>query len=130
MGVYHGNDLRKISGGRKGRHVKVKRKYWMGRYPTETRPGSRNVVVAIRVRGGNRKLRLKVAARANVIDPETGETKNVKIIKVLKNPASRDYERRGIITKGAIIQTELGIAKVVSRPGQDGVINAVLVKEK
>lgn len=130
MGVYHGNDLRKISGGRKGRHVKVKRKYWMGRYPTETRLGSRNVVVAIRVRGGNRKLRLKVAARANVIDPETGETKNVKIIKVLKNPASRDYERRGIITKGAIIQTELGIAKVVSRPGQDGVVNAVLVKEK
>ncbi|HFC49194.1 MAG TPA: 30S ribosomal protein S8e, partial [Thermofilum sp.] len=26
MGVYHGNDLRKITGGRKGRHVKVKRK--------------------------------------------------------------------------------------------------------
>ena len=128
MGVYHGNDLRKISGGKKGRHVKVKRKYWMGRFPTETRIGEETVVKRIRVRGGNYKLRLKVASFANVVIPGEG-TKKVRIIKLLSNPASKDYERRGIITKGAIILTELGPAKVVSRPGQDGVVNAVLVKQ-
>jgi len=128
MGVYHGNDLRKISGGKKGRHVKVKRKYWMGRFPTETRIGEETVVKRIRVRGGNYKLRLNVASFANVAIPGEG-AKKVRIIKLLSNPASKDYERRGIITKGAIILTELGPAKVVSRPGQDGVVNAVLVKQ-
>jgi small subunit ribosomal protein S8e len=47
---------------------------------------------------------------------------------VTKNPANKDYERRGVITKGAVLETEIGLAKVLSRPGQDGVINAVLIK--
>jgi small subunit ribosomal protein S8e len=50
-------------------------------------------------------------------------------LRVSKNPANKDYERRGVITKGAILETELGLAKVLSRPGQDGVINAVLIKQ-
>jgi len=41
-----------------------------------------------------------------------------------------DFVRRKIITKGAIIKTELGLAKVTSRPSQDGVVNAVLIEEK
>ncbi len=128
MSVYHGNDLRKISGGRKGRHVKVKRKCHMGRFPVETRVGDSNLVKLVRVRGGNYKVKLKVAAHANVVVPGSG-TKRVRILKVVSNPANRDYERRGIITKGAVIQTELGLARVVSRPGQDGVVNAVLIKQ-
>ena len=51
-----------------------------------------------------------------------------KIVKVTKNPANRDYERRGVISKGAVIETESGTATVVSRPGQDGVVNAILIK--
>jgi small subunit ribosomal protein S8e len=47
---------------------------------------------------------------------------------VTKNPANRDYERRGVISKGALIETESGTAVVVSRPGQHAVVNAVLVK--
>ena len=47
---------------------------------------------------------------------------------VIDNPASKDFIRRKIITKGAIIKTEIGDAKVTSRPGQDGVINAVLIE--
>jgi small subunit ribosomal protein S8e len=31
-----------------------------------------------------------------------------------------------VITKGAEIETNLGLARVTSRPGGDGVINAVL----
>jgi small subunit ribosomal protein S8e len=33
-----------------------------------------------------------------------------------------------VLTKGAIIDTELGQARVISRPAQDGIINAVLMK--
>ena len=56
------------------------------------------------------------------------KVKKVKILKVLKNPASSDYERRGVISKGTILETEDGQCKVVSRPGQDGAVNAVLIK--
>jgi small subunit ribosomal protein S8e len=128
MGVYHGNDLRKITGGIKGRHVKVKRKYWMGRYPTLTVIGEKNEVKVIRTKGGGRKLRLKVTAEANVYVPKEGRTVKAKVIKLLDNPADRNLARRGIVTKGAIIQTSLGKAVVTSRPGQDGVLNAVLIE--
>ncbi len=129
MTIYHGNDLRKISGGRKGRHLKVKRKYLMGRFPINTHLGHEERHEIIKTYGGNKKIKVKLVAKANVIDPSTGKTQYVRIIRVLQNPASRDLERRGIITKGAILQTELGLVKVVSRPGQDGVINAILIKE-
>jgi small subunit ribosomal protein S8e len=46
----------------------------------------------------------------------------------VENPANPHYVRRNIITKGAVIKTELGNAKVTSRPGQDGVVNAALIE--
>jgi small subunit ribosomal protein S8e len=127
MGVYQGNDLRKITGGLKGKR-KDKRKYEMGSLPTETKLGNQDIREKERVMGGNYKVRLKYAAYANVIDPGKNVSKKVKIISVVETPANREYARRGIIVKGAKIRTELGIAIVTSRPGQDGVINAVLVK--
>lgn len=81
-----------------------------------------------RRRGGGTELALRKAEFANVTDPSSRKTAKTKIVKVTHNPANRDYERRGVLTKGAIIETELGPAKVVSRPGQDGVVNALLVK--
>jgi small subunit ribosomal protein S8e len=36
----------------------------------------------------------------------------------------------GIVNKGAVIKTELGLARVVSRPSQDGIVNAVKIEEK
>ncbi len=129
MGVYHGNDLRSITGGKKGRHIKVKRKALMGRFPTLTLPGEKDEIRHIRVRGGGYKLRVRRAATANVYIPSKKEVKHVRILRVLDNPSSRDFARRGIITKGAIIQTELGRARVTSRPGQHGVVNAVLLEE-
>ncbi|MEM2724980.1 MAG: 30S ribosomal protein S8e, partial [Candidatus Nezhaarchaeales archaeon] len=71
---------------------------------------------------------LKYAAYANVLDPETNKVYKLKILRVKENPASVDYSRRGVITRGAVIETEKGLAKVTSRPGQDGVVNAVLLK--
>ncbi len=128
MAIYQGNDLKKPSGGRKGRHRKVKKKAWLGRPPTETILDKVEMRKKIRVRGGNYKVRLVRATYANVTIPGKNITKRVPIIKVIENPASQDYSRRGIITRGAIILTELGKARVTSRPGQDGVVNAVLIE--
>jgi small subunit ribosomal protein S8e len=82
-----------------------------------------------RERGGNWKTSVRMASFANVVDTSSGKTQKTKITRVLRNPANRDYERRGVITRGALIDTELGNAKVTSRPSQDGVINAVLVAQ-
>ena len=57
------------------------------------------------------------------------KVKKTKILKVLDNATNNDYKRRGIITKGAILETQEGKCKVVSKPGQNGIVNAVLVKE-
>ncbi|WFO76102.1 30S ribosomal protein S8e [Desulfurococcaceae archaeon MEX13E-LK6-19] len=126
MSYYQGNDLKKPSGGKKRRH-RMKRKYELGRPPTETKVAPVDERVLIRVRGGNYKVRLKKAAYANVYIPSEKKFQKVKIIGVVETPANTEYARRGIIVKGAIIRTEIGLAKVVSRPGQDGVINAVLI---
>ncbi len=56
------------------------------------------------------------------------KVKKTKILKVLENATNNDYKRRGIITKGAILETQDGKCRVVSRPGQSGTVNAVLMK--
>jgi small subunit ribosomal protein S8e len=130
LGVYQGNDLRKPTGGKKRSHQKVKRKYWMGRYPTMTRLDNTEERRLIRVRGGNYKVRLKRAAYANVVDPSTNTAKKVRILRVVETPANPHYARANVIVKGTIIETEMGRAVVTSRPGQDGVVNAVLIERR
>jgi len=78
--------------------------------------------------GGNTKVRVLRAKYANVSDPKTGVTKKVSMETVEQNTANPNFVRRNLLTKGAIIKTEIGRARIVSRPGQDGVINAVLVE--
>ncbi len=129
MGVYQGNDFRKISGGRRRPHRK-NRKYELGRFPTLTMIDVKERRVKVRGMGGNFKVRVRRATYANVTDPSTGKAKKVKVIKVVETSANREYARRNIVVKGAIIETEIGLAKVTSRPGQDGVINAVLVEPR
>jgi len=68
-------------------------------------------------------------SEANVTDAKSGKTQKTQITRVVRNPANVDYQRRGVITKGAIIETPLGQARVTSRPGQSGVVNAVLVEK-
>jgi small subunit ribosomal protein S8e len=68
------------------------------------------------------------AEYANVTNLTNGETKKVKIETVEKNGANPNYVRRNLLTKGAIVRTEIGHARIMSRPGQDGIINAVLLE--
>ncbi len=129
MSVWHGNlDKKKASGGRK-RSYRMKRKFERGSFPAETTRGPTKRRFA-RTSGGNFKARLLSVTDVNVSKPTTGKTERVKILRVMKNPANVDYDRRGVITKGTIVETSLGAALVTSRPGQSGIANAVLVPKK
>ncbi|MCD6147912.1 30S ribosomal protein S8e [bacterium] len=125
MGIYQGRSRRKKTGGKYIRS-RGKRKYEMGREPIFTKIGEEKKKI-IRVMGGNRKIKLKSALYANISTPEG--IKKVKILNVEENKANKQFTRRNILTKGAIIQTEIGKARVTSRPGQHGVVNGVLLKE-
>nr|AOZ56001.1 ribosomal protein S8E [uncultured korarchaeote] len=126
---YHG---RIVPGGRTPTGAKIpymrkKRKRELGRPPVETVIGELKVKKQ-RVRGGGVKLKLLSADFANVAIPSERKSIRARIIRVLSNPANPDYDRREVITRGAIIDTEVGKARVVSRPGQHGVINAILIE--
>ena len=127
MSVWQGRSRRKPTGGLY-RPARKKRKYEMGREPIETHVSDDFKIKKVRTRGGNLKVKVVRTGFANVLDPETGICKKVKIITVRENKANLHYVRRNVITKGAIIETELGLAKVTSRPGQDGTVDAVLIK--
>jgi len=111
-----------------GKYVgfRKKRVFEIRNAPALTKLGER-VKRMRRVIGGNKKQFLLSEKSANVYDPKSKKTKKVEIKNILENEANRHFVRRNIITKGAVIETELGKAKVTSRPGQEGAINAILV---
>ena len=114
----------KITGGRR-KPLRSRRKYELDRFPNEAIIG-KQVTVTRKVRGKNIKSAIKTIDSVNLaID---SKIKRVKIIKVLENATNNDYQRRGIISKGAVLETEAGKCRVVSRPGQHGTVNAILVK--
>ena len=116
----------KITGGRRV-PLRVRRKYETDRYPNEPTNGAQ-VTVTRRIRGNNKKTALKTIDFVNLATGKD-KVKKTKIIKVLDNATNNDYKRRGIITKGAILETQEGKCRVISKPGQNGIVNAILLKE-
>jgi len=123
---WQGESVRKVTGGRR-RPAAMKRRTEIGLAPADTHIGEDRTRV-IRTFGGNEKVRALRASFANVTNPTSGETKKVKIETVEKNTANPNYVRRNLLTKGAVIKTEIGHARITSRPGQDGIINALLIE--
>ncbi|NHN41208.1 30S ribosomal protein S8e [Halorubellus sp. JP-L1] len=119
-----GPSPRKRTGGRRRRFNKRK-KHQLGRLPTETQLGEPRFRV-IDTRGNTEKTRALATDVACVAD--AGDTVETEIEDVVENPANPNYVRRNIITKGALIETGEGTARVTSRPGQTGQVNAVLVE--
>jgi len=114
----------KITGGR--RHpLRSRKKYEMNRFPNESLLGE-PIMTTRKVRGKNIKAALKTINFVNLAIESN--VKKVKILKVLDNTTNNDYKRRGVISKGAILETAEGKCRVISRPGQHGVVNAILVK--
>ncbi|MGP8124261.1 MAG: 30S ribosomal protein S8e [Nitrososphaerales archaeon] len=118
---------RKATGGR-SRPSRGRRAYERDGYPIEPLVGEAAKRKSRR-RGGSMSAGVVFSDVANVSDSK-GKAMKSKILRVKRSPANRDYERRGVITKGAVIETEAGEAVVTSRPTDDGVVNAVLTKSK
>ncbi len=117
---------RKMSGGRY--HPRSKsRKYNLIRVPriVKLRATKRK---NIRIRGGEEKTVLLSCDHANVIG-SNGKTKVVKIKTVVETGANHFWARQNRMIKGAVIETELGKARITNRPGQEGCINAILLQE-
>jgi len=126
MTLWQGRSERSKTG-RKIREARGRRKFEIGREALLTTIGPIRTK-KIRTTGGHQKTILLSTNIANVLDPKTGKTTKAEIKTVLENKANPHYVRRNIITKGAIIETTAGKAKVTSRPGQEGVVNAVLIE--
>ena len=122
---WQGESGRKVTGGRRIL-ARGKRKFESGREQSDTS------IAAVRTKkiettGGNYKMRILRGDIAIVSDPKTGKSQKVKIETVKDNKANLHFMRRNIITKGAVVKTEIGDARVTNRPGQDGLINAILL---
>ena len=126
MTIYQGKSTKKFTGG-KLRRTHSKRRYELGREPSFTKVGNTERR-AIRTMGGNRKLLLLKEQYANIYNPESKTTKKLKILTVKENNADPHYVQRNIMNRGTIISTDEGNARITSRPGQDGIVNAVLIK--
>ena len=118
---------RKISGG-KYKKFRKKKKYALRGYTRKVKLADKKQKI-IRGQGGNKKTTLLSENFANIIDPETKKAKKTKITNVLETPSNRFLARQNILVKGAIIETELGKAKITNRPSQEGMVQGVLVKE-
>ncbi len=112
--------------GKKYKHFRKKRKRELESPPINTSIGNEKKKQQ-RGMGGNKKLKLFSSNFINITDINTNKTSKVKILKFDSNTASKDLNRRHILTKGAIVETELGKAKITSRPGQHGVLNGFLI---
>jgi small subunit ribosomal protein S8e len=126
--VWHGDRRKKKLSGGKRHAYRKKRKHEEGTFAAETLMGELKRK-AVRGRGGSFKQKVLSERQVCVTDPKTGKTEQTEVLRVVRNPANIDYDRRGVITKGAVIETSLGQARITSRPGQHGVLNAVLIGE-
>jgi small subunit ribosomal protein S8e len=114
---------RKASG---GRYKKVKKRKLTGRQnQTRIVKIGDTKTKLLNGRGKTTKLVSFLGNVANVI--VKGKAKKSAIKNVLETPSNTFLARQNILVKGAIIETELGKARITNRPSQEGNIQAVLV---
>ncbi len=125
MAQVHTKSLRKRSTGLR-RRARGKRKRDLGGAWSRTTIGDVRRTTQ-RTRGDNKKTALLATDEMVVSDGKKSE--KVKVETVMENPANPHFVRRNIITKGAIVKTEKGFAKVTSSPGQSGTLSGVLLPD-
>ena len=126
MTQWMGRSVRKHTGS-KYKKMSKKHKHQRGRDFVPATIGVTKVAEK-RMRGGGSKLVVYKTDSVNVM--VKGKAKKEKIASVSENVADPHYVRRNIITKGAVVETNIGKVKITSRPGQDGVLNGILVGKK
>ena len=125
MSLWQGTSTRKPSGGRLIK-ARGKRRFEVAPEDAETKLGEHTQKL-IRTRAGGQKVKLLATSKINVMDKKTGKAKKATIKTVTENGANIHYVRRNIITKGAVVDTDMGKVKITSRPGQSGALSGVLV---
>ncbi|MGC8662123.1 MAG: 30S ribosomal protein S8e [Nitrososphaeria archaeon] len=114
---------RKVTGGKRIAY-RDKRRRERKSQPRVAKIGKYQVLTR-RSRGGNIIQYVTSAEKISV--PTKDGNKNVKILSLISNQSNRDYERRGIITKGAVVMTEAGKVKVTSKPSKNGTLSGILL---
>jgi small subunit ribosomal protein S8e len=113
--------------GKKYVAFRKKRKFNLSGIPAYTKVGDRSVR-AVRIMGGSTKEKIIAEKAINLFNPKTKRCEKAVIKTVTGNPANRHFIRRNILTKGAVVDTDKGRARITSRPGQEGTVNAVLIE--
>jgi len=80
----------------------------------------------LRTRGGNKKTVLLSGNEVNLVQ-KNGKCTKAKLKNVLETSANKFLARQNVLVKGAIVETDLGKAKITNRPSQEGAINAILI---
>lgn len=127
MVVMHTRSKRKPSGGRYT-STNPKRQHAIGRNPSMTKIEEETRLRTNRTKGGSAKTRVIQTNKVNLLDGKKAVVAEIE--GVLENPANRHFVRRNILTKGTIIETNKGRARITNSPGQDGIVNAVKAGEQ
>jgi len=120
------NKGRKISGGRYKGQRKKKLFEKVGKVRTVKLKETKKK--KMKTRGGSIKTVLLCADTANIVDKKTKKARKAKIITVIETPSNRFLARQNILVKGAIINTEIGRAKITNRPSQESTVEAILIE--
>ena len=124
MAIVQRRSKRKVSGGLY-KSYRGKRKYELGREPTYTKVGEKRIS-SVKKKGGKIKKFLLSCNSVNLVD-KSGKYVKAQIKTIVENSANRNFVRRNILTKGAIVDTDKGKARITSRPGQRNTLDGVLV---
>ncbi len=116
---------RKISGGKY--HKQKKKKLYERKGQSRAAKLGPEKKKFLRIRSGKKKAILLSADIANIRN-KSGKTQKAKIKNVLETPSNRFLARQNILVKSAIIETELGKARITNRPSQEGNVQAVLIE--
>ena len=131
MAKWHGISRRKPSGGRLKRpsRYRGKRKTEISSENQFAFVGEKDARKLYRKAAGSQTVRVLSIKNINVNKPKEGKTVRAQITNVIRNDADTNYVRRNIVTKGAIVETDVGQVRVTSRPGMHGVVSGILLEE-
>jgi len=83
--------------------------------------------------GNTYKTKVKLEREVTAAEPGSGKMGKYEIISVVENNADAQFARRNVITRGAVLKVKAGgsenFVKVTSRPGQNGTISGILIKD-
>jgi small subunit ribosomal protein S8e len=120
------NKGKKVSGGKYNKRRKKK---------LHERPGQKRIVKLgdekgkrKRVNGGVLKDFMLKVKFINVKTKEKGKGKKMEIKNVIETPSNRFLARQNVITKGTIVETEIGKVRVTNRPSQESMANGILLE--